>query len=739
MARFIVTSGSHFQPLTYDELVKPLMQMTEAQNKAQDAYDQISMETNALENYISQNPEDKRARAMYDNYKSKLTALQNNLWNNGYSGQTARDLSAARAGYAGDITRLATAIKNRQDRSKEYWDLRHKNPDMVAGDDPGASGLDNYLDDDQYGQNYFNYSGDQFTKEVATDAQARAAELQNTSIAKDPKAVGYLERIDREGYTAQEVSDANNAVEAILMGGADRDAVMANMELPQRILTETLLSHMSATGAQQYSTDEAGNRTGNLSEGEYRRLLEYGKAGLSHAIGKTNVNYMTDQQYAYDKQVAMENLRFQHQMQAADENFKQQKELALIKAGINPGTSGNGNDIDPFGNPSLNDTSTTTIEGNRKRAERQVHKLFGDDVLKFTKSGKEIHNGADASDLVFDYNDRKTAYEHLGFDIGRDPRSSTKKMLTGTVERNGIVYETQLVPIGDDKCVVQKRVAGQYSNREDGWKNDDNMTGFYNRARKKYEDTLDYYKQNEPEIYALASVTPDKMYDLYEKEGFSLSDTPLSRFTERYYAKPENSESTYVQNTIIARYGTDSGKYIQRLSGLLSGTVHSEDGKVMAWKAYNGQSDHIHEYDEKTALPDSKSIIKPGNVFTFDNNGYINNINSFSLDEGGIRNVKFDKNTGRYLGGGYVVISTTKNGKKYTIGLDMFNSDQLNGILIGAKRALDYNDLANPVGSEKHDAYSSAIVSQAVSQIRSAVGYIQNTQSEGGTNKDDNN
>ena len=112
MARFIVTSGSHFQPLTYDELVKPLMQMTEAQNKAQDAYDQISMETNALENYISQNPGDENARAMYDNYKAKLSALQNNLWNNGYSSQTARDLSVARAGYAGDVTRLATAIKN---------------------------------------------------------------------------------------------------------------------------------------------------------------------------------------------------------------------------------------------------------------------------------------------------------------------------------------------------------------------------------------------------------------------------------------------------------------------------------------------------------------------------------------------------------------------------------------------------------------------------------------------------
>lgn len=744
MARFIVTSGSHFQPFTYNELVEPLMQMTEAQNNAQEAYDHISMETNALENYISQNPEDERARAMYDNYKSKLTALQNNLWNNGYSGQTARDLSAARAGYAGDITRLATAIKNRQERSKEYWDMRHKNPDMVAGNDPGAAGLDNYLDNDRYGQDYFNYSGDKFTTEVATDAKAIAGAKLESEIVKDPKLKGYLERIKTEGYTMKEADHATSAVEDLLFNG--NSAALNNLTYPERLLAETLVSHMNSTGAERYTYDDDGNVIGgNLSEEEYRRLFEYGKAGAKHAVGKTSIDDIKDQEYAYKQEINKINYQHTLDKQEKDEEFKQKLALEAMKGG-NPslaasilGGNFSGSGLDSYGYVSKNDTDTTSVTGNREKAEKKVKSLFGEDTLKFTKGGKEVHNGADASDLVYDYNTRQIAYENLGFDIGRDPKSNPNDIVRGTVERGDITYETQLIPIGKGQCVVQKRVAGKYTNPKDGWKNDDNMTNFYNRARKKYEETLDYYKNNEPEIYALASVNPDKMYDLYEKEGFSFGDTPLSKFTDRYYAKPENSVSTPVQNTIVARAGTDSGKYIERLGKMLSMEIHSGDGKNRDWKAFDNQSGHMHEYDEGTALPKAKSIKNPGDIFTFDKDGYISNINGITLDENGIRNVKFDSNTGKYVGGGYVVVGTTKNNKKYTIGLDMFHSDDLNGILMEAKQMLEYNDMVNPIGSEEHDNMASAIVSQAVSQIRSSVGYVNNTQSAGGTNKDDNN
>ena len=460
MARFIVTSGSHFQPFTYNELVEPLMQMTEAQNNAQEAYDHISMETNALENYISQNPEDKRARAMYDNYKSKLTALQNNLWNNGYSGQTARDLSAARAGYAGDITRLATAIKNRQDRSKEYWDLRHKNPDMVAGDDPGASGLDNYLDNDRYGQDYFNYSGDKFTTEVATDAKAIAGAKLESEIVKDPKLKGYLERIKTEGYTIE----ATSAVEDLLFNG-NSDA-LNNLTYPERLLAETLVSHMNSTGAERYTYDDNGNVIGgNLSEEEYRRLFEYGKAGAKHAVGKTSIDDIKDQEYAYKQEI--NKINYQHALneQEKDAEFTRKLALEAMKSGdsilaaqILGGNFGGTTNIEDMSSDErkklrakINPLSghDTQIAGDPKKAQKQLEDWFGKDTLMLV-GGKEIHNGADASDLVYqhDYRSAVAQPNMIGLDVGRTPTKSEKDRVMGEVyDKSGNLLDVQVIPV----------------------------------------------------------------------------------------------------------------------------------------------------------------------------------------------------------------------------------------------------------------------------------------------------
>ena len=174
MAKYLVTSGSYYDPFTYDELAKPIAQTVEAHNAAQDVYDQLGMETSALERYITDNPGDQEAKRMYDSYMSRLSSLQDNLWRNGYNASTRRDLSAARTGYASNITRLQSAIQARQDRSKEYWDAKHKNPNLVTSGDPGLYGLDDYLHNENQGMDWFSYDSAQFEKEVYEEINARA-------------------------------------------------------------------------------------------------------------------------------------------------------------------------------------------------------------------------------------------------------------------------------------------------------------------------------------------------------------------------------------------------------------------------------------------------------------------------------------------------------------------------------------------------------------------------------------
>ena len=292
MPKFLVTNGSYFQPFTYDELSKPVVQTVEAHNAAQDAYDQLNMETSALGRYITDNPGDEQAKKLYDTYLTKLNSLQDNLWRNGYNAATRRDLAAARSGYAGDITRLQAAIKARQERSKEYWDARHKNPDLVTGEDPGLSGLDAYLNDDTYGQNYFAYSGKQFMEEVGIDAKARASEmLRDPEVSKDPNLVGYLTRITQEGFTNAEVDAASFAVKAALNGDA---SLLKALDPSSAILANVLTSHLESTGA-----------AGRISSNEMNRLLDYGKAGLSQAVGKRKDDVMADKVWALNAELEM--------------------------------------------------------------------------------------------------------------------------------------------------------------------------------------------------------------------------------------------------------------------------------------------------------------------------------------------------------------------------------------------------------------------------------------------------
>lgn len=323
MPKFLVTSGSYFQPFTYDELSKPVVQTVEAHNAAQDAYDQLSMETSALGRYITENPDDVNAKRMYDSYLARLNSLQDNLWNNGYNAATRRDLASARAGYASDITRLQAAIKARQERSQEYWKTRHEHPDMIMGRDPGESGLDNYLFNDLYGRDYYSYSGNDFAKMVGAEASARASEMLNDpQVKKNPMLVGYLQMIERDGFTNKQVDDAYAAVRKAVAG--DMSGV-ANLDFATGILANVLMSNLESSGAK-----------GNVSQDEFNRLLDYGKIGLSQAVGKTKVSTVADLQWAEQQKIARENERYQHQLN-----------LAAMKAAARNGSGGSDSRIGP--------------------------------------------------------------------------------------------------------------------------------------------------------------------------------------------------------------------------------------------------------------------------------------------------------------------------------------------------------------------------------------------------------
>ena len=475
MPKFIVTSGSTFQPFTYDQLVKPIQQMAEAHNVTQDAYDQISLETNALRNYITDNPEDAQAKAMYDSYMDKLTNLQNNLWSNGYNAQTRRDLAAARAGYASDITRLGTAIKARQERSAEYWKTKHAHPDMIMGSDPGLSGLDAYLNDDTYGQNYFSYSGNQFAAEVGTDAKARAAELlRNPEISKDPRLVGYLTRIIQQGFTNGEVDAAYNAVaSAIGTDPTNLDRIDQNtfnsLDPITKILADTFSEHLRSTGA-----------AGNVSPEEFGRLMGYGRTGLSQAVTGPQFRDFEDKQWAQDQAWKM----WQRQ-----QNYKAAQ------------SSGSGAQT-PGGNYTFQDLSTFMKTQNANKTFQDVNKHF---VKPFengpvvTSDGTVIASPMDAERILSGFG-RDAIMTRFGGIDPLHPTLGTGKMIAGPNESVEVrVVERNYEDINDfDSSVPQIGFVVQV---RDGrkWKDSTPLTEEFNEKYDAFNAQKTAWEQTNPE------------------------------------------------------------------------------------------------------------------------------------------------------------------------------------------------------------------------------------------------
>lgn len=515
MPKFLVTNGSYFQPFTYDELAKPIMQTVEAHNAVQDAYDQLSMETSALGRYITDNPGDANAKTMYDSYLAKLNSLQSNLWNNGYNAATRRDLASARAGYASDITRLQAAIKARQERSKEYWDARHKNPDLITGADPGTSGLDAYLADDKYGQNYFSYSGRQFMEEVGTDAKARASEmLRDPRIVKDSDAVGYLTRITQDGFTNAEVDAASMAVRAAMNGDA---SLLLSLDPASAILANVLTSHIESTGA-----------AGKISASEMNRLLDYGYSGLSQAVGSRKDTPMEDKVWTFNKELELARRKADIDV----DKYRRQKEID--NGGTDNGDE-NPNERGYETNAAYQRLLSKTAQKTSDEMYDAFHKNFKDESgndksvpIKLPNNGLIVANNAtEATNAIYNNDARKRILEEMGLDValkgynlfrtnGGRQYSSDGHFRTGDLSRN----EEKELGLKPGDIAVQEYVNGK-------WVLNPGYTKAFNRGRDEYSAYIQKTKELNSDL-KLSDYTllPDQVEKL-RKEHPGMENVPF--------------------------------------------------------------------------------------------------------------------------------------------------------------------------------------------------------------------
>ena len=480
MSRFIVTSGSDFRPFSYDELMKPVQDSARVHSAAADVYDQLSMETEALGRYISENENDADAKALYDNYINKLGQLQNDLWSNGFTARTRRDLSSARSAYSRDITRLQSAIQSRQERSKEYWDAYHKNPDLVMGYDPGTIGLNDYLKNSEAGRDWYSYSGTQFANEVGAEAKARAKELFDLYADKS-NAPGYLVQVQRQGFTNAQVDGAGILAQQILSGQTNFDDVPDSAE---KLLAGALISRLNSTGAAPGK---------NISVEQFGRMFDYGRLGLAQGVGDVNKKLIDDK--VWDEMQKRSYAAYTHSLSNP----------------VLPDNS-NGYAIDAVGayveNPDFAKVNAAY--------SRSVHNYRTDGPIVASVKGQQriISSEADAS-RIFDEMGRSDIKQKYGVDpqLSFGPRGKKRRVETTFVMPDGREVQVRYVKMNNEQkkdfandgfmdnsdgfdyepIVVEQYVKGK-------WVTDPKMTRDFNRDyrpyRKQVQSLIDENKKN---------------------------------------------------------------------------------------------------------------------------------------------------------------------------------------------------------------------------------------------------
>jgi len=208
MPRYVI-AGGQFTPFSYEELIRPVEDSATAHMTAQEALDALAMQAGDIASQIGDGTGDNaRTAALYKAYNDLVEKAGNDMYENGYNAISARGLSQARQAYGRDVTRIRQAIENRARQAEAWRKATIADPTLMSEFNPATRGLDNWLDDPQYGD-WRHYSGntlvgqgDQLGKNIAR--QLREGESHWRPILGNQ----YYEKVSEYGVTADEVNDA---------------------------------------------------------------------------------------------------------------------------------------------------------------------------------------------------------------------------------------------------------------------------------------------------------------------------------------------------------------------------------------------------------------------------------------------------------------------------------------------------------------------------------------------------
>lgn len=168
--------NSQFKPLTYNEMVQPLLQYKEAYEQVENDYSTLAAQAEAWRS-IADREKSPKAYDMYRRYSGELENLTNDLTQNGLSFHTRGQLLNMKKRYAQEIAPIQVAYENRKKDIDRISEARLKDSSLLVSSEASMSSLDDYLGGNT--PTYNTYSGSLITAQVSNIMKNMAKSLRN--------------------------------------------------------------------------------------------------------------------------------------------------------------------------------------------------------------------------------------------------------------------------------------------------------------------------------------------------------------------------------------------------------------------------------------------------------------------------------------------------------------------------------------------------------------------------------
>lgn len=349
---FIV--NSEFQPMSYQELLHPVLTQTQYQRELDEKYTQLDLQADKLEQ-LANSAVDQASYERYKSFANRLREEAGNLARYGLRGRdNARFMELFRS-YGKEIQPLLDAQTKRERLIAMQQQLSMQDPTSLYDRSAGNISLEELMANPSAAP--VRQSGDLLMKQAGAMAQNLQNELRQATFSKTATP-GYLAFTQKYGLSSADVA-----------------AFVSNPNSPNanKVLRAIYDQVMTSSGVKE-----------NWEGDAYNRAAQYVGMGLWNAIGKSAVQPLTDQwalqqdAQAHAAEMQRNAQRFQASQAAANRKF--QREMMAYQAGLAGQIKGN-TPVTPIANMS---------DKEQKQNDANVNKLVKAGMIAKTRDGRYI-------------------------------------------------------------------------------------------------------------------------------------------------------------------------------------------------------------------------------------------------------------------------------------------------------------------------------------------------------------